>query len=201
MLPATGPLGAWTATAAAQPEPAPAAMGSGPVPGRAVRPALRTGAQGSPPPRRGHGHGDGRLGEVNLRRWAARGRQRPQTIGAAAPGQRPHAGEPEARTVAGPAGAAPPRRRCLPSPAAAPCSGRAPACRRRARAARPAAARYGFLRQSARAAYDVLAAAAGGGGWLEGTVQACCCAAVKFQGKNPAACTGGLPPASAQAVK
>ncbi len=51
-----------------------------------------------------------------------------------------------------------------------------------------------------RSDYDVLAAA-GRWGWLEGKAHCCFCSVVKFQGKNAAACGGGLAPASAQAVR
>ena len=51
-----------------------------------------------------------------------------------------------------------------------------------------------------RSAYEVLAPA-GRWRWLEGKAHCCFCSAVKFQGKNAVACSGGWAPASAQAVK
>ena len=57
-----------------------------------------------------------------------------------------------------------------------------------------------FSSPELRVAYDVFAAA-GRWGWLEGKAQCCFCSAVKFQGKNAVACSGGLPPAAAQAVR
>ena len=58
----------------------------------------------------------------------------------------------------------------------------------------------GWTTAKVRSDYDVLTAP-GRSGLLDGKAHCCFCSAVKFQGKNAAACSGGLAPVSAQAVR